>query len=118
MYPREPRIRALLAEVDAGRESRPLLLCEYAHSMGNSTGGQGDVAGVDGALSECPHCSNSQKIVCCLRQLEGVLGPAGEPPCILWGLHMGLGRPVLSSKVHKAKCWQQQQTLWCSQRGS
>ncbi|KAL6763467.1 glycosyl hydrolases family 2, TIM barrel domain-containing protein, partial [Haematococcus lacustris] len=38
MYPRTARIAALLKEMESGQEPRPLVLCEYAHSMGNSTG--------------------------------------------------------------------------------
>lgn len=41
MYLREPQIRALQQLVDSGAESRPIVLCEYAHSMGNSTGERG-----------------------------------------------------------------------------
>jgi beta-galactosidase len=38
MYPRLPQLRALAAAADAARDPRPIILCEYAHSMGNSTG--------------------------------------------------------------------------------
>ena len=39
MYARLPQLRDLAGLVDAGEETRPIMLCEYAHSMGNSTGG-------------------------------------------------------------------------------
>ena len=45
MYARLPQLRELAAMVDRGEEGRPIMLCEYAHSMGNSTGegsGQSD----------------------------------------------------------------------------
>lgn len=38
MYPRLPQLAALAAEADAAGDTRPIILCEYAHSMGNSTG--------------------------------------------------------------------------------
>ncbi|KAG2426464.1 hypothetical protein HXX76_011694 [Chlamydomonas incerta] len=38
MYARPSQLQALTALVDGGQESRPIMLCEYAHSMGNSTG--------------------------------------------------------------------------------
>src|SRR3569833_3139737 len=38
MYPRRQQLEALLRLMEAGQETRPMLLCEYAHSMGNSTG--------------------------------------------------------------------------------
>ncbi|KAG2489983.1 hypothetical protein HYH03_011612 [Edaphochlamys debaryana] len=38
MYARPQQIQALTALVDRGEESRPVMLCEYSHSMGNSTG--------------------------------------------------------------------------------
>lgn len=38
MYARLPQLRALADLVDKGKETRPIMLCEYAHSMGNSTG--------------------------------------------------------------------------------
>ena len=39
MYARLPQLRDLAGLVDRGEETRPIMLCEYAHSMGNSTGG-------------------------------------------------------------------------------
>ncbi|GLI68193.1 hypothetical protein VaNZ11_012533 [Volvox africanus] len=38
MYARPSQLQALTALVDRGEERRPIMLCEYAHSMGNSTG--------------------------------------------------------------------------------
>ncbi len=38
MYPRLPQLQALLRLMESGAERRPLLLCEYSHSMNNSTG--------------------------------------------------------------------------------
>ena len=38
MYARLPQLAELAAAVDRGEEGRPIMLCEYAHSMGNSTG--------------------------------------------------------------------------------
>lgn len=38
MYARIPQLEALAQLVAAAEEQRPVLLCEYAHSMGNSTG--------------------------------------------------------------------------------
>ena len=38
MYARLPQLADLAAAVDRGEEARPIMLCEYAHSMGNSTG--------------------------------------------------------------------------------
>ncbi|GAX79960.1 hypothetical protein CEUSTIGMA_g7399.t1 [Chlamydomonas eustigma] len=38
MYARLPQLKALASLVDLGEEDRPIMLCEYAHSMGNSTG--------------------------------------------------------------------------------
>jgi len=38
MYARIPQLRALAAAHAAGGEHRPVVLCEYAHSMGNGTG--------------------------------------------------------------------------------
>lgn len=38
MYARIDQILALASLVDQGKEHRPVVLCEYAHSMGNSTG--------------------------------------------------------------------------------
>lgn len=38
MYARLPQLAALAALHDQNLESRPVILCEYAHSMGNSTG--------------------------------------------------------------------------------
>ncbi|PNH12217.1 Beta-galactosidase [Tetrabaena socialis] len=35
MYARPSQLQALTALVDAGQEARPIMLCEYAHSMGN-----------------------------------------------------------------------------------
>lgn len=39
MYARTPQLAALAAAADAEADPRPIILCEYAHSMGNSTGG-------------------------------------------------------------------------------
>lgn len=38
MYARIPQLAALAAAAGARGDPRPVLLCEYAHSMGNSTG--------------------------------------------------------------------------------
>eukprot|EP00798_Chlamydomonas_sp_ICE-L_P031680 gene31680-6882_t len=38
MYARLPQLQFLARQVDQGHDSRPIILCEYAHSMGNSTG--------------------------------------------------------------------------------
>lgn len=38
MYARIPQLKALAAEAAASNDPRPVMLCEYAHSMGNSTG--------------------------------------------------------------------------------
>lgn len=38
MYARCPQLAALAAKADAEHDPRPIILCEYAHSMGNSTG--------------------------------------------------------------------------------
>jgi beta-galactosidase/beta-glucuronidase len=42
MYARIPQLLAGCAQLDAGEDSRPVVLCEYAHSMGNSTGNLAD----------------------------------------------------------------------------
>jgi hypothetical protein len=38
MYARLPQLAALAAAAEASGDPRPVILCEYAHSMGNSTG--------------------------------------------------------------------------------
>jgi beta-galactosidase len=38
MYARLPQLKALAAAAEAAGDPRPVILCEYAHSMGNSTG--------------------------------------------------------------------------------
>lgn len=38
MYARPSQLAALASLVDKGDEARPVMLCEYAHSMGNSSG--------------------------------------------------------------------------------
>jgi len=38
MYARLNQLRALSAAEDSARPARPVILCEYSHSMGNSTG--------------------------------------------------------------------------------
>jgi beta-galactosidase len=38
MYARVQQLQALAAEAAATGDPRPVMLCEYAHSMGNSTG--------------------------------------------------------------------------------
>ncbi|KXZ55456.1 hypothetical protein GPECTOR_2g1005 [Gonium pectorale] len=38
MYARPSQLKALTSLVDRGEETRPIMLCEYSHSMGNSTG--------------------------------------------------------------------------------
>jgi hypothetical protein len=42
MYARIPQLLQLCALADQGLEGRPVVLCEYAHSMGNSTGNIAD----------------------------------------------------------------------------
>jgi beta-galactosidase/beta-glucuronidase len=38
MYARVEQLQALAADAAATGDPRPVMLCEYAHSMGNSTG--------------------------------------------------------------------------------
>ncbi|MFN8464527.1 MAG: glycoside hydrolase family 2 TIM barrel-domain containing protein [Caldilineaceae bacterium] len=38
MYPGVERLEALAQQLDAGGDPRPVIMCEYAHSMGNATG--------------------------------------------------------------------------------
>eukprot|EP00882_Tetradesmus_deserticola_P020835 GHRQ01022519.1.p1 GENE.GHRQ01022519.1~~GHRQ01022519.1.p1 ORF type:complete len:128 (+),score=20.38 GHRQ01022519.1:165-548(+) len=38
MYARVEQLQAVAAEAAAACDPRPVMLCEYAHSMGNSTG--------------------------------------------------------------------------------
>jgi beta-galactosidase len=38
MYARIPQLKELANKVDQGEERRPIILCEYSHSMGNGTG--------------------------------------------------------------------------------
>jgi beta-galactosidase len=38
MYARVPQLQQLAAAAAARGDPRPVMLCEYAHSMGNSTG--------------------------------------------------------------------------------
>ncbi|GFR49336.1 hypothetical protein Agub_g11298 [Astrephomene gubernaculifera] len=38
MYARPAQLKSLTSLVDSGEEQRPIMLCEYSHSMGNSTG--------------------------------------------------------------------------------
>jgi hypothetical protein len=42
MYARIPQLLAGCAQLGAGQDARPVVLCEYAHSMGNSTGNLAD----------------------------------------------------------------------------
>jgi beta-galactosidase/beta-glucuronidase len=38
MYARIPQLQQLAADAERRGDPRPVMLCEYAHSMGNSTG--------------------------------------------------------------------------------
>ena len=38
MYPSVARLEALAQQLDAAGDPRPIIMCEYAHSMGNATG--------------------------------------------------------------------------------
>ena len=45
MYPSVARLEALAQQLNAAGDPRPIIMCEYAHSMGNATGNLAEVLG-------------------------------------------------------------------------